>query len=121
MVEDLKSFESDEKVIKKIVRTAVEQKLLGSDSSLIACPSPNCEGVFRRFFIAVVIIFYHIDLTGWRKVKSYKMERLFFASSADQKYAAGLCSEINFAVVVVCHIKLTVLMPSDVSQSSTTE
>ena len=119
MVEDLKSFESDEKVIKTIVRTAVEQRLLGSDSSLIACPSPNCEGIFRRFCIAVVTISYHLDFTGWRKVRSYKTERLFFASSADQKYAAGfvfrdkLCS-------CSCHIKLTVLMPSDVSQSSTT-
>ena len=49
VVEDLKAFESDEKVIKKIVRTSVEQRLLGSDSALKACPSPNCEGVFRRY------------------------------------------------------------------------
>ena len=49
VVEDFKPFHSNEKVMKKIVRRAVEQRLLGPDSSLLACPSPNCEGVFRRF------------------------------------------------------------------------
>lgn len=48
VVEDFKPFHSNEKVMKKIVRKAVEQRLLGPDSSLLACPSPNCEGVFRR-------------------------------------------------------------------------
>ena len=57
VVDDLKPFESDERVTKKVVTAAMEQRLLASDSSLLACPSPNCEGVFRRFtFMALYFI-----------------------------------------------------------------
>ena len=41
-------------------------------------------------------------------MRNYKMERLFFASSADQKYAGGWFSEFDYVVVLVCHIQLFV-------------
>ena len=47
VVEDFKLLEGDENLIQKLQRNALEHKLLSSDCSLKACPSPNCSGVFR--------------------------------------------------------------------------
>ena len=59
-MEDLKPFESDERVTKKIVRAAIEQSLLETDSSLLACPSPNCEGVFRRLILSIIFFLHFL-------------------------------------------------------------
>jgi len=48
VAEDLRRFESDQEVMKRIVRGSLEDNLLQPTSNLHACPSPNCEGVFRK-------------------------------------------------------------------------
>ena len=46
-MEDFKALERDDKVTKRIIRCALEDHLQRPDCSLAACPSPDCEGVFR--------------------------------------------------------------------------
>ena len=47
VVEDFKYLENDENLMQKLQRNALEHKLLSASCSLKACPSPNCQGVFR--------------------------------------------------------------------------
>ena len=94
-MEDLKPFESDERVTKKLVTAAIEQRLLGPDSSLLACPSPNCDGVFRRFtFMAYHFYLLIVVLVGWRKATNCRKENLSFAICVVLKFAEG-----NFQMV----------------------
>ena len=46
-MEDFKALEFDDEVMKKIIRGSLEDHLMMPGSCLAACPSPNCEGVFR--------------------------------------------------------------------------
>ena len=84
--------------MKKIVRRAVEQHLLGPDSSLLACPSPNCEGVFRRFLFDFDVV-KQLSLPGLALKKNCKKERHSSVSSVDQKYAGGLISSSLMCII----------------------
>ena len=47
VVADFKFISSDEGFMKRFHKNALDHKLARHDSSLRACPSPNCKGVFR--------------------------------------------------------------------------